>query len=134
MNADSEQARISVDSEMKNHSQLDLDIPSPNKFCVFGEHLLWGDHEITLSGRSYKLLRCLVQAKDGFCSKNELINAGWPEDNPFGVSDKTLSEAIRRVRMQLEYELRIKGSEGFVWIRSVSGRGYRLVYPENTFV
>jgi nucleoside phosphorylase/DNA-binding winged helix-turn-helix (wHTH) protein len=111
-----------------------LGIPISNKFRVLGDHIFFRDRKIILSRRPNKLVRCFIQAKGGFCTKEELIMAGWPGDNLAGVSEKSLSEAIRHLEEELneelENELTMWGLEQFDWIKSVRGRGYRLIYPD----
>jgi DNA-binding winged helix-turn-helix (wHTH) protein len=106
-----------------------LDRSKQNRLRVLGSIIYYRNHELVLTGRSNQLLRCLAQSKNGFRSKEELIGAGWPGEYSAGVSEKAISEAIRRMKEELKKEMKQWGFEGFEWIKSVRNRGYRLVYP-----
>jgi len=90
-------------------------------FRVWGDQILFQGRKITLSGRSYALLRCLVEARGHICSMEELKRAGWPEDKPEGVTEGALNEAIRRLRQKLDE----KGIDPR-WVENVRGQGYRI--------
>jgi DNA-binding winged helix-turn-helix (wHTH) protein len=102
-----------------------------NIFRVLSERIFYGNYEIVLQGRSNKLLKCLVQTKGGFRSKRELVEAGWPGENHAGITEKALSEAIRRMKEDLKRELKTLNLniETLDWVKSVRGRGYRLQQP-----
>jgi len=99
-------------------------------FWVLSDRIYYQNKEIILPERSDRLLKALIQMGSGFCSKQELIKAGWTDEkNLEGISEKALSEAMRRMKEELKKELRDKGFEPFDRIKSVRGRGYRLVQP-----
>jgi DNA-binding winged helix-turn-helix (wHTH) protein len=107
-----------------------------SEYSVFrlhaNKHTSFRNQDIILQGRSHSLFISLVQAKGGFRSKEELIEVGWAGENHLGVSEKALSEAMRRMKTELKQELKRKGFKDWDWnwIKSVRGRGYRLYYPE----
>jgi nucleoside phosphorylase/DNA-binding winged helix-turn-helix (wHTH) protein len=106
-----------------------LGASKPQKLRVLEGRIFYRNHEIVLGGRSNQLLCCLA-LKEGFRSKDELIQAGWPSESPAGITEKALSEAVRRMKEELKLELNKHGVDGSEWIKSVRKRGYRLAYPE----
>jgi len=68
----------------------------------------------------------LVQAGGKVCSRTELARAGWPGDDPKGVSERAVAEAVRRMRNELE-----KQGIDPSWVETVRGRGYRVREPES---
>jgi DNA-binding winged helix-turn-helix (wHTH) protein len=107
-----------------------LGVSETSEFRVLSGRSYYHNNEIILPERSDRLLKALILAHDGFCSKQELIKAGWVnEKNLEGISEKALSEAIRRMKEELKKELKARGFEPFDYIKSVRGRGYRLLQP-----
>ncbi len=99
-------------------------------FRVLSGRSYYQNREIILPERSDRLLKALILAKGGFCSKQELVETGWiGEKNLEVISDKTLSEALRRMKEEVKKELKDKGFDTFNCFKSVRGRGYRLVQP-----
>jgi DNA-binding winged helix-turn-helix (wHTH) protein len=103
----------------------------PSGFRVLSDRIYYQNKEIILPERSDRLLKALILAKEGFCSKRELREAGWIDDkNPEGISEKALSEAMRRMKGELKQELKDKSFRSFDCIKSVRSRGYRLLQPD----
>jgi DNA-binding winged helix-turn-helix (wHTH) protein len=99
-------------------------------FKVLSNRIYYMNWEIVLPERSDRLLKSLILAMDGFRSKEELIQAGWKDEkNLQGISEKALSEAMRRMKEELKKELKSKGFEDLKLIKSVRSRGYRLWQP-----
>ena len=99
-------------------------------FRGLSDRIYYQNWEIILPERSDRLLKALILARGNFCSKQELIKAGWKgEKNLAGISEKALSEAMRRMKEELKKELKIKGFPNFDGVKSVRGRGYRLLQP-----
>jgi DNA-binding winged helix-turn-helix (wHTH) protein len=99
----------------------------PQTFKVLSDRIYYMNWEIVLQERSDRLLKSLILAMDGFRSKEELVQAGWKDEkNLQGISEKALSEAMRRMKEELKKELKSKGFKDSGWIKSVRGRGYRL--------
>ncbi len=74
--------------------------------------------ENRLTQIEYRLWKCLKDRAGGVCEREELVEAGWPGDNPEGVSEEAVDQAISRLRKKLlgsGYDL-----------RTVRGRGYLL--------
>ena len=111
--------------------RLILGASKPDRFLVLGKRVFYQKHEIILGGRSNQLLCCLASAKDRFLLNQELIEKGWPNENPAGITEKALSEAIRRMKNELIIQLKKYGVDtgGTKWVKSVRKRGYQLEYP-----
>jgi len=102
--------------------------PSPEHegFTVDNGVIYFQGQEVRLTEKSTALLLCLIHADGGICSQNTLIRAGWPSDNPEGVSNDALIEAIRRMKNEIrEKKLDPK------WICNARGQGYYLCNPED---
>lgn len=95
-------------------------------FGIIEERIYFEGQEVRLSEKSNALLRCLIRANGGICSKSELIGAGWPSDNAEGVSAGALMEAIRRMKNELK-------SQGIdpEWICNAKRQGYYLRSPHD---
>ena len=71
-----------------------------------------------LTATEFRLYEHLKQHPDQICDRDHLIAAAWPEDNPEGVSDEALDQAMSRLRRKLsghDYE-----------VKTIKGRGYLL--------
>jgi hypothetical protein len=115
-----------VKAEWQNSGRSQLFGPPTQRegFVSAGEHIYFKGKEIDLSKKSSALLRCLIWADERGCSKEELIRAGWPGDDPSGVTEAALTEAVRRMRA----ELKRNGGDSR-WVKTVRGLGYRLQKP-----
>jgi DNA-binding winged helix-turn-helix (wHTH) protein len=91
---------------------------------LVGDRIFFQDREIVLSTRYHALLQRLVQANGKVCATAELRGA-WAGENPEGVSDRAITEAVRRMKI----ELKERGVDPG-WIETVRGRGYRIRTPE----
>jgi hypothetical protein len=90
-------------------------------FRLQGDRIFFQNREVILTGRYHALLRCLVRAGGGICSPEDLVRAGWPEDDPAGVTSHAIEEAIRRMKQKL-WEQGVDPG----WVEAVRGRGYRI--------
>ena len=70
-----------------------LGISEKDVFWMLDKRVFFRDKEIVLQERSHRLLSGLVQASESFCTKEQLIEQGWPGENPSGISVKALSES-----------------------------------------
>jgi len=93
-------------------------------FSLRGRNINFAGTELRLGGRDYALLRRLVEAGGGLCPLRDLAAAGWPDDEPQGIRDKTVQEAVRRMKARLQEQ----GVDP-AWVEAVTGRGYRLRVP-----
>ncbi len=86
-----------------------------------------GDRTLSspLSVAQYRLLRRLVQARGAVVSREEIINAVWPEAHEAGVSEQAIDALVRRLRERLA-EL----DPDHQYIVTVRGHGFRLENPE----
>ena len=55
-----------------------------------------------LTALEFRLFQNLYQAKGDVMDRYELIRAGWPGDDPGGVSDDALTMAMSRIRRKIE--------------------------------
>lgn len=118
--------RVQDDWQMDGRSQL-FDSPERSKgFVIAAGHIYCQGRKIILSEKYDALLRCLIQARDRVCTKEELKKAGWPDDRPEGITEEALMEAMRRLKTELK---RLGCDSG--WIKTVRGRGYRLRNPQD---
>ena len=90
-------------------------------FRLWGERIFFQQQEVALSPRYHALLCCLVQAGGKICSQADLARAGWPDDDPAGVTKRAVDEAMRRMKNKLREQGIDPG-----WIETVRGRGYRI--------
>lgn len=77
-----------------------------------------------LSGPQYELLLVLYRAKGTMVSRDDIVNAVWPDVDPGGVSEDALDALVRRLRLRLEE----RGS-GHQYIVTLRGYGFRLDMP-----
>jgi DNA-binding response OmpR family regulator len=76
--------------------------------------------ETHLSPQEMRLFQHLLAHRGSVCTKQSLIDAGWPEDNGQGVTDGALSRAIERVRNRLPW----------LKIETVRSLGFKLLTAE----
>lgn len=74
--------------------------------------------EITLTPIQANLLTYLRDRRGKVCLYDNLIEAGWPDQDPGGVQNSTLTAQIQRLREKVEPWLNIE---------TVRGRGYKLL-------
>jgi hypothetical protein len=88
---------------------------------------IWVDNrEVTLelSELQRKLVRLLCQKAGAVCTKDEIVQAVWPEAKG-GIFDAAIYELVKRVRKKVEQDWRDPH-----YIVTVPGEGYRLQTPE----
>jgi DNA-binding response OmpR family regulator len=73
-----------------------------------------------LSPAQFALLQLLVAHVDRICSRDDLVNAVWP-DTPDGVSDEAVDALIKRVRARLA-----EAPNGQSYLKTIRGRGLML--------
>lgn len=95
-------------------------------FRLTGSRIHFQDQEVALPKQDHALLVCLVQADGKICSRDDLKRIAWSAEDPAGISDGAVTEAIRRLKGRLKK----KGIDP-AWIKTVRGRGYRLQDPES---
>src|SRR5581483_5429655 len=88
------------------------------------EILFRGNEPTSAGQRAVALLRVLVQRPGVPVSKNELIDAVWPN---LAVEDSNLSVQIASLRKVLGQE-----PGGDDWIETLPRRGYRFIGPRPT--
>ncbi|HEV8716994.1 MAG TPA: AAA family ATPase [Candidatus Binatia bacterium] len=94
---------------------------APFALDLVNECLRRGEQRIPLTRKAFAVLRYLVDHPGRLVSKQELLDAVWPQTY---VSEGVLTNCILRLREALEDDAR---SPRF--IETVHGRGYRLITP-----
>jgi DNA-binding response OmpR family regulator len=89
---------------------------------IANKQIRYGEDMVTLNGKTFDILAYLALRKKRVFSKDEIINALWPE--PEYVSDNTVEVAINQIRKKL------KGTLGFQVIHTVRRRGYKFAYNQ----
>jgi hypothetical protein len=76
-----------------------------------------------LTEKEFLLLKHLEAHPEKVCSKDELIQAVWPEDQVYerGIRDDSLAQLVRRLRVKIEPD-----PSNPRYIHTVPGRGYRF--------
>jgi DNA-binding winged helix-turn-helix (wHTH) protein len=86
---------------------------------------LWRDsREIALRPKTFAVLRYLLEHADRLVTREELLNALWPNTV---VSEEVLTGRIRELRKVLEDNRKTPR-----FIQTVQGRGYRFIAPLST--
>jgi len=89
---------------------------------IANKQIAYGDEIVSLNGKTFDILAYLALRKQRVFSKDEIINALWPE--PEYVSDNTVEVAINQIRKKL------KNTLGFQVIHTVRRRGYKFAYDQ----
>jgi DNA-binding winged helix-turn-helix (wHTH) protein len=87
----------------------------PFKFDTGARRLLKGNTPVSLTPKSFDLLRILIDHRGRALSKSELIEALWPDSQ---VEEGNLAFQISVLR-------KVLGPEGNSWIETVPRHGYR---------
>ncbi len=80
--------------------------------------------EPPLSNHQFVLLQTLLSAPERVFTRDELIAAVWPDENPAGISDEALDSLVRRLRSRLN---EIDPVARF--IVAIRGHGFRFEQP-----
>ncbi|MCY4062730.1 MAG: FHA domain-containing protein [Chloroflexi bacterium] len=79
-----------------------------------------------LSLPQYRLLEILFASQGGVCSRNDVVDAVWPEALGAGVSEQAIDALVRRLRDRLaEFD------SDHQYIVTVRGHGFRLDNPRD---
>src|SRR5689334_2894657 len=84
-----------------------------------GGFLRRGADEVPLRRKSFEVLTCLVERHGRLVTKNEVIDAVWPDT---AVTDNSLSQCLLEIRRAI-------GDQSQQMIRTVARRGYVFVAP-----
>lgn len=91
-------------------------------FYIVDKSVFFSGNLVVLSSpRRSELLWYLVFRKNMICTPDELLRAGWPDDDPRGVTPHAMDETIRRIKQELHKQ----GIEPDL-IETIRGQGYRL--------
>jgi DNA-binding response OmpR family regulator len=74
-----------------------------------------------LSLAQYRLLELLYDRAGRMCSRDEIVEAVWPEASEEGVSDQAIDALVRRLRERVA-----EVDSGHQYIVTVRGHGFRL--------
>ena len=74
-----------------------------------------------LSLHQYRLLEVLWDAGGGVVTRDQIIEAVWPEASSEGVSEQAIDALVRRLRERIE-----ECDQEFRYIITVRGHGFRL--------
>ncbi|MCS7281906.1 MAG: FHA domain-containing protein [Anaerolineae bacterium] len=88
-----------------------------------GRRVFVGGRELTppLSPPQYRFLLALLDAQGQVVSREAIIRAVWPDEDPGGISDQAIDALVRRLRARLA-EL----DPAHEYIVTVRGHGFRL--------
>jgi len=109
---------LTLDDVEPRRSGLTLD-PHTRQVMIDGKRL-----EPQLSLYQYRLLELLYEARGGVCTRDDVVNAVWPEAAEEGVSEQAIDALVRRLRDRLA-EL----NPDYQYIVTVRGHGFRLQQP-----
>jgi predicted ATPase len=93
----------------------------PFRVDVADERLWRGEDAVHLTNKAFSVLRHLAEHPAQLVTKDELLNAVWPDTN---VSEAAMTVCIRELRQALEDD-----AQSPQFIETVRGRGYRFVAP-----
>lgn len=79
-----------------------------------------------LSLPQYRLLELLYNRQGRVCTREEVIDAVWPEAMGEGVSEQAIDALVRRLRDRLA-----EMDNNFQYIVTMRGHGFRLENPHN---
>lgn len=79
-----------------------------------------------LSLPQYRLLEILFASQGGVCSRNDVVDAVWPETSGEGVSEQAIDALVRRLRDRLA-----QVDSEHQYIVTVRGHGFRLDNPQD---
>ncbi len=83
-----------------------------------------GEREIVppLSVPQYRLLELLFDANGGICTREDVVQVVWPDDESGGVSEQAIDALVRRLRDRINEF----ATEDHQYIVTVRGHGFRL--------
>ena len=97
--------------------------PHTRQVSVNGELL-----EPQLSLFQYRLLELLAQAAGGVCTREDVIQAVWPDAVEEGISEQAIDALVRRLRDRLA-----EVSPDHQYVVTVRGHGFRLEQPNTAY-
>lgn len=74
-----------------------------------------------LSPAQYRLLELLYQDPGRVCSRDEVVEAVWPEDDRAGISEQAIDALARRLRERL-----VEADPTTQYVVTVRGHGFRV--------
>jgi DNA-binding winged helix-turn-helix (wHTH) protein len=112
-------APLMMDEKLPSKGVLRLDRESRRVFVV--------DQEVDppLSLPQYRLLELLYDGDGRVCTRDEVINAVWPDAVGEGVSEQAIDALVRRLRDRLS-----ESEPDMQFVVTVRGHGFRLNNPD----
>lgn len=77
--------------------------------------------EPPLSRKEFDVLGLLYRVRGQACSKDDIADAGWPEQDSGDVGDQEIEQSVRRLRLRIEPD-----ASNPRFIITVRGFGYKL--------
>jgi pSer/pThr/pTyr-binding forkhead associated (FHA) protein len=112
------EATVPLALELPKGGRLKLDIPS-RRVWVKGKEI-----DPPLSLPQYRLLELLYARNGQVCSREDVVQAVWPDVQSDGVSEQSIDALVRRLRDRIaEFDLE------YQYIVTVRGQGFRLDNP-----
>jgi pSer/pThr/pTyr-binding forkhead associated (FHA) protein len=78
----------------------------------------------SLSSAQFVLLQTLMAEPGRVFSRDELIDAVWPDQDPSGISDDALNSLVRRLRGRL-----VRVRPGHRYVFAIRGHGFKFEQP-----
>jgi DNA-binding winged helix-turn-helix (wHTH) protein len=83
----------------------------------------------SLSSAQYRLLEFLYSRTEAICTRNEIIDAVWPDEAAEGVTDQAIDALVRRLRERLSSTSTARSNleeDENRYIETIRGHGFRL--------
>ena len=77
-----------------------------------------------LSSAQYALLELLYERNGDICTRDEIIEAVWPDEASEGITDQAIDALVRRLRRRLA-----ETGTPHQYVETVRGHGFRLNRP-----
>jgi hypothetical protein len=107
---------LTLDDDLKRDDiGLHLD-PHTRETTIKGEELV-----PPLSLHQYRLLELLVERDGGVCTRDEVVEAVWPDTMGEGVSEQAIDALVRRLRDRL-----VELDPDHQYVITVRGHGFRF--------
>lgn len=84
--------------------------------------VLIAGEQIELTVKEYELLRYLVERAGKPCSRSDIIDKVWAEDNPNGVSNAAVDTIVSRLRQKIELPEESEPQ----YVLTIHGLGYKF--------
>ncbi len=110
---------VHVPTQPETDARLRLDAEA-RQVSIFGQVL-----DPPLSLPQYRLLEILFDSQGGICTRNDVVEAVWPDTRGAGVSEQAIDALVRRLRDRLA-----EIDADHQYVVTVRGHGFRLDNPQ----